>query len=103
MYNDVYCHVCGCLVCQCCGCCCNSTCEMCSCPDILENRKEYKIMKKIGTDVMGMAIRTTLINLGKDVASEKNISKVIKQTFDIPMYKGINRTEFINKLVEILY
>jgi hypothetical protein len=60
-------------------------------------------MKKIGTDVMGQALKITLLNLGKDVASEKNISKVIKQTFDIPMYKGIDRTEFINKLVEILY
>lgn len=60
-------------------------------------------MKKIGTDVMGQALKITLLNLGKDVASEKNISIVIKSTFDIPMYKGIDRTEFINKLVEILY
>ena len=60
-------------------------------------------MKKIGTDIMGDAIKLTLLNLGKGVASEKNISKVIKQTFDTPMYKHIDRTEFIDKLVEILY
>lgn len=58
---------------------------------------------KIKNDLIGQALKFTLINLGKDVASEKNISIVIKSTFDIPMYKGIDRTEFINKLVEILY
>jgi hypothetical protein len=58
---------------------------------------------KIKNDLIGQALKFTLINLGKDVASEKNISIVIKSTFDNPMYKGINRAEFINKLVEILY
>jgi hypothetical protein len=58
---------------------------------------------KIKNDLIGQALKFTLINLGKDVASEKNISIVIKSTFDNPMYKGIDRTEFINKLVEILY
>jgi hypothetical protein len=33
---------------------------------------------KIKNDLIGQALKFTLINLGKDVASEKNISIVIK-------------------------
>jgi hypothetical protein len=58
-------------------------------------------MIKLRNDVLGQALKSSLINLGKDVASVENIDKTIIQTLD--EFKEIDRKEFIHEFVNILY
>lgn len=58
-------------------------------------------MIKIKDNVMGQALKSALINLGKDVASVENIDKTIMKTID--EFKDVDRKEFIHEFINILY